>query len=150
MIKANHRFLAWSVAAACAGTATGVHAGGFQLTEQNASGLGNAYAGQGASAQDASTIFFNPAGMTKLPGKNAVGALNAIRPSTKFTNNGSTNAPLQPTVGSNGGDAGDLAFVPGAYFSWQLSRSFSRASASARLSQSKKGGSRPSLAIARN
>jgi long-chain fatty acid transport protein len=86
MINANHRFLAWSVAAACAGPATGVHAGGFQLTEQNASGLGNTYAGQGASAQDASTIFFNPAGMTKLPGKNAVGALNVIRPSAKFTN----------------------------------------------------------------
>lgn len=120
MIKANHRFLAWSVAAAWAATATGVNAGGFQLTEQNASGLGNAYAGQGASAQDASTIFFNPAGMTKLPGRNAVGALNVIRPSAKFTDNGSTRAPLQPTLGGNGGDAGDTAFVPSAYFSWQL------------------------------
>ena len=124
MIKANHRFLAWSVVAACAGTATGVRAAGFQLTEQNASGLGNAYAGQGASAQDASTIFFNPAGMTKLPGRNAVGALNAIRPSAKFTNNGSTNAPLQPTLGSNGGDASELAFVPNAYLSWQLGPQF--------------------------
>lgn len=56
-MNANHSVLAWSVAAACAGTATGVHAGGFQLTEQNASGLGNAYAGQAASAQNASTIF---------------------------------------------------------------------------------------------
>ncbi len=121
MCNANQRLLAWSVAAACAAMTTGVHASGFQLTEQNASGLGNAFAGQGASAQDASTIFFNPAGMTKLPGKNVVGALNAIRPSAKFTNNGSTNAPLQPTLGGSGGDAGDLAFVPSAYFSWQLS-----------------------------
>lgn len=124
MNNTNHRLLAWTVAAACAGMATSSHAGGFQLTEQNASGLGNAYAGQGASAQDASTLFFNPAGMTKLPGKNAVGALNAIRPSAKFTNNGSTNAPLQPTPGGSGGDAGDLAFVPSAYLSWQLSPQF--------------------------
>ena len=33
----------------------GAAAAGFQLLEQNASGLGNAYAGQAASAQDAST-----------------------------------------------------------------------------------------------
>jgi long-chain fatty acid transport protein len=33
---------------------------GFALIEQNASGLGNAYAGQAAVAEDASTIFFNP------------------------------------------------------------------------------------------
>lgn len=121
MNNTNHRLLAWAFAATCAAMATSAHAGGFQLTEQNASGLGNAFAGQGASAQDASTIFFNPAGMTRLPGKNAVGALSAIQPSARFTNTGSTNAPLQPTLGASGGDAGDLAFVPSAYFSWQLS-----------------------------
>lgn len=114
------RLIALSVAAACGGNATLAGAAGFQLIEQNASGLGNAYAGQGASAQDASTIFFNPAGMTKLPGRNAVGAINAIRPSAKFSNTASTNAPLQPTLGDNGGDAGDWALVPNAYLSWQV------------------------------
>ncbi len=121
MSRINQRFLTWSVAATCLGTVAGVHAAGFQLQEQNASGLGNAYAGQGAAAQDASTVFFNPAGMTKLPGRSAVGALNVIRPETKFTNNGSTTAPLQPVLGGNGGDAGGWAFVPNAYLSWQLS-----------------------------
>jgi len=38
-------------------------AAAFQLWEQNASGLGNAYAGSAAVADNASTIFFNPAGM---------------------------------------------------------------------------------------
>ena len=121
MSTGNHRSVAWSVAATCLSTAAGVHAAGFQLMEQNASGLGNAYAGQGASAQDASTIFFNPAGMTRLPGRSAVGGLNAIRPSAKFTNAGSTNAPSQTALGGNGGDAGDWALVPNAYLSWQLS-----------------------------
>ena len=36
-------------------------AAAFGLSEQNASGLGNAYAGAAAVAEDASTIFFNPA-----------------------------------------------------------------------------------------
>jgi long-chain fatty acid transport protein len=37
---------------------------GFQLLEQNASGLGTAYAGTAAAAEDASAVFFNPAGVT--------------------------------------------------------------------------------------
>jgi long-chain fatty acid transport protein len=93
---------------------------GFQLQEQNASGLGNAYAGQAASAQDASTIFFNPAGMTFLPGRNVVGAVNFVKPSVDFTNTGSTRAsPLLP-LGDNGGDAGDWAAIPNLYYSWQI------------------------------
>ncbi len=42
------------------------YAGGFQLFEQNVSSLGNAYAGTAAVAQDASTAFYNPAGLTLL------------------------------------------------------------------------------------
>jgi len=116
----KQRLMQLAVAAALTGAASSTYASGFQLMEQNASGLGNAYAGQGASAQDASTIFFNPAGMTRLPGMNAVGAINAIRPSAKFSNTTSTLAPLQTSLGGNGGDAGDWAFVPNAYFSWQV------------------------------
>lgn len=43
-----------------------VHASGFKLNEQSASGVGTAYAGRAAVAEDASVVFFNPAGMTKL------------------------------------------------------------------------------------
>jgi long-chain fatty acid transport protein len=120
MTHTRKHFMTCAVAAAFAAGANAAGASAFQLLEQNASGLGNAYAGQGASAQDASTVFFNPAGMTKLPGRNAVGGLNAIKPSAKFTNTGSTVAPLQTSLGGNGGDAGDWAFVPNAYLSWQL------------------------------
>ena len=41
---------------ALAGSAGLTQAAGFALIEQNASGLGNAYAGQAASALDASTV----------------------------------------------------------------------------------------------
>ena len=54
---------------------TGAQAAGFQLIEQSASGMGNAFAGGAAVAEDASTIYFNPAGMTYINGTQAVGTL---------------------------------------------------------------------------
>jgi len=128
MKRQRNRLIASAVAAALASFAGGALAGGFQLTEQNASGLGNAYAGQAAAAQDASTIFFNPAGMTRLPGRQGVAALNLIRPSAEFNNAGTTPAISTITgtgpfaLNGTGGDAGDLAFVPNAYLSWQLTQ----------------------------
>lgn len=41
-------------------------AASFQIQEQAASGLGTAYAGTAASAENASTSFYNPAGLTEL------------------------------------------------------------------------------------
>jgi long-chain fatty acid transport protein len=96
------------------------HGAGFQLLEQNGSGLGSAYAGSAAIAEDASTIYYNPAGMTMLPGMNASAGVVAIRPSFKFSDKGSTNALGAPTSGPNGGDAGSWAAVPNAYFSWEV------------------------------
>src|SRR5436190_11320268 len=123
IVKLFRKIVAVSVSVALVGTTTTAGAAGFALIEQNASGLGNAYAGQAASAQDASTIFFNPAGMTLLPGRQVVGAIHAIGPKAEFNNAGTTLAPLQTRLGSNGGDAGGWAFVPNAYLSWQLTPS---------------------------
>ena len=64
-------------------------ASGFQLTEQNASGLGNAYAGQAAVAENASTIYFNPAGMTQLQEREFSLGVAAIGPSFHFNDQGS-------------------------------------------------------------
>ena len=98
---------------ALAGVAGLTHAAGFALIEQNASGLGNAFAGQAASAQDASTIFFNPAGMTLLPDRQLVVAGHLIKPQAEFS--GTSNIG-----GGDGGDAGGLALVPNAYFAYRL------------------------------
>lgn len=98
------------VAAMAAWGMTGAQAAGFALIEQNASGLGNAYAGQAATAQDASTIFFNPAGLTELKGAQVVGALHAIRPRAEYTS--AAGVP-------SGGDAGGLAWVPNFYYATQ-------------------------------
>jgi long-chain fatty acid transport protein len=112
-----------SVMAAMAGHAGGGNTAGFALVEQSASGLGNAFAGESAAAENASTIFFNPAGMTRLPGLQVVAGVQAIGPSINFTNQGSTlapPAPPQPLTGGNGGDAGSWEYIPNLYLSWQL------------------------------
>ena len=46
--------------------ASTAQAAGFALIEQGASGMGNAFAGAAALGDDATTVFFNPAGMTRL------------------------------------------------------------------------------------
>jgi long-chain fatty acid transport protein len=86
----------------------------FGLQTQNASGLGHAYAGGAAAAEDVSTIFYNPAGLVRLQTTQAVVSANVICPSAKLNNNGSQPAALQP-LGGTGGDAGGCAAVPNMY-----------------------------------
>lgn len=95
-------------------------ASGFQLIEQNASGLGNAYAGSAAVAENASTIFYNPAGMTQLQDREISGGLVAVGTSFKFSDNGSNVGALAGS--GNGGDGGGWGFVPNAYMSWALNK----------------------------
>lgn len=102
-----------------------VRAAGFQLMEQNASGLGNAYAGSAAVAEDASTVFFNPAGMSRLKGMNVAFSVNAIKPTAKFDDKGSTLPTRITAHGGDGGEAGDLAFVPAGYFTLPLTADLS-------------------------
>jgi long-chain fatty acid transport protein len=115
-----------AIAVVVLGWAGAATASGFQLVEQNASGLGNAYAGQAAAAEDASTIFFNPAGMTRLRGLQLVAALNLVRPTTEFNNTGSqpigAPGPALHALGGEDGDAGSLALVPNFYVSWEAWR----------------------------
>lgn len=100
---------------ALAGCASFVHAAGFALIEQNASGLGNAYAGAAAVAEDASTVYFNPAGMTLLPDRQFVVAGHLIKPKAEFS------GTVSPAIGGGqGGDAGDWALVPNAYLAYRV------------------------------
>lgn len=113
--------VSWSVASALLVMAGGASASGFALIEQSGSGLGNAFAGGAASAEDASTIFFNPAGMSRLSGKQIVVVGSIITPSAKFADTASTSPTLYgfgPAPVSR--DAGSTALVPAAYFSWEL------------------------------
>lgn len=115
-------------------------ASGFALLEQNSSGMGNAYSGTAAVAEDASTVFFNPAGMSYLPGTQFSSGVNLIKPSAKFNDNGSVASGVTPPniltgvinflglgapyvqrpLGNSGGDAGSLAFVPNMYITTEV------------------------------
>lgn len=109
-----------AVLASLLGAVSGAQAAGFALIEQSASGMGNAYAGAAATAEDASTIFFNPAGMTYVEGTQVVGALHLINPNAEFNNKGSIAANGGRPLGDEGPNAGDLAFVPNFYYKRDL------------------------------
>ena len=88
-----NRLTAGLVLAGCTHLA---HAAGFALIEQNASGLGNAYAGAAAVAEDASTVYFNPAGMTLLPDRQLVVVGHLIKPKMEFSGKGQFTASSTP------------------------------------------------------
>lgn len=119
-VREERLWIAGAVALALAGTSTMAAAAGFALIEQNASGLGNAYAGGAAIAEDASTVFFNPAGLSRLSGTQLAVSAEAIGLSVKFHNQGSTSAVGTPTTGGEGGDGGGWAVVPNFYFATDI------------------------------
>ncbi|HWU65491.1 MAG TPA: outer membrane protein transport protein [Methylophilus sp.] len=100
-----------------------LHAAGFALFEQGASGLGNAYAGASAVAEDASTIFFNPAGMTYLDGTQIVGALHLIKTNGQFDNKNSVPVAAY-APGGEGGDLGSLAAIPNFFYKQDINEQF--------------------------
>ena len=102
------------LAVAIVSTSTVTHAGSFGLIEQSASGQGSAYAGASALGEDASTIYFNPAGMTRLSGQQIVVAGHVIAAEAKYTDTGSTGV-----TGPNS-TTDEVGFVPNFYYSAEL------------------------------
>ena len=92
-------------------------AGGFALTEQGASGIGNAFAGASALGEDASTVFFNPAGMSRLKNFEVTLGGSLIALDTKFTGSATNPAAMGggAATGGNGGQAGGTAAIPHLY-----------------------------------
>jgi long-chain fatty acid transport protein len=120
-----YRLLALFLTFGVAALPAPLFASGFQLIEQNASGLGNAFAGQAAGVKNASAIYFNPAALTRTKGWNFVASVEPIGVGTTFTNSASAvpfagpykfNVPL----GNEGGDAGKWIPVPNGYLSGQV------------------------------
>lgn len=102
--------LPWALASGSASAA------GFALQNQNGAGTGYAYAGSAAVAEDASTVFFNPAGMTYLaPSYHLSGSLTALDRSLRFSDRGSTRLLGALPLGDRGGQAGGTSWVPAAY-----------------------------------
>ncbi|RAI34648.1 OmpP1/FadL family transporter [Rhodoplanes serenus] len=93
-------------------------ASGFQLREQSSEGVGHAFAGQTAKAYNLSTVFYNPAGMTRLQGSQAAASISWIAPVSRFS--GTNTIGGRPTSGDNGGDAIDDAPLPAMFMMWDV------------------------------
>jgi long-chain fatty acid transport protein len=99
-------------------------AGGFYIQEQSAAGVGRAQAGNVAIADDASTIYFNPAGLTQLPGIQLDQGIDLIVPDAKLTDLGTTDhstlaGPSKPQ-GGDGGNPGSATPIPDFFLSAQI------------------------------
>lgn len=107
-------FLRTTLAISLAAASTYTLANGLAINEQSASGAGTAYAGRASSALDASTIYGNPAGLSKLKGTQVSGGMAAVHANVDIKQTGGTGR------GSNKGDMVPFAAVPFGYFSNQI------------------------------
>lgn len=127
-IKHQHAVPAGAVALSLllAGIPQQTLASGFQLIEQSVSGMGTAYAGGAAQAQDATTVFFNPAGMTRLKGSHGSVGFHVISPHADYSDEGSVHAGAPVfTLGTNeSGDAGVIGVAPNLYMTNQIGDNF--------------------------
>lgn len=87
-------------------------AAGFALNEQSISGMGTSFAGRSSSADDATTLFGNPAGMSRLTREEVSFGMAAIHAKTDIKDTSSAPVP----TGSNDGDMVPFTAVPMGYY----------------------------------
>jgi long-chain fatty acid transport protein len=102
------RILVGGVLAGCALMTCAARAGGIALYEIGTPDVGLASAGYAARADDASTLFKNPAGMSRLEGAQLQGGLQALYGSVSFSLDGNTSARLGTEDGGNA-----IGWLPG-------------------------------------
>ncbi|KAA0984545.1 OmpP1/FadL family transporter [Pseudomonas sp. ANT_J28] len=93
---------------------TQIFASGFALNEQSISGMGTGFAGRSSSADDASTVFGNPAGMARLKGQQITGGIAAIDASTDISDTSGRSS------GTNKGDMVPFTTVPMGFYTNKL------------------------------
>jgi long-chain fatty acid transport protein len=108
-MKHNTRLLLMGAATVCfAAIPQPAQAGGIFLYEIATPDLGLASAGYASRAEDASTVFKNPAGMSQIQGAQFQGGLQVLYGSVKFTPDSGTSGRL----GTDGGENA-LGWLPG-------------------------------------
>ncbi len=118
--------LAVAVAAASLFSAT-AGASGFKINEQSASGAGRAFAGSAAIAKDASVVFFNPAGMSRLDRSQGSFGFTFLNLEGEFNNGVRTNPTgvvtsntAEAGVYNDGGDFMPDKIIPFGYYVHKL------------------------------
>ncbi|VXB99258.1 Long-chain fatty acid transport protein [Pseudomonas sp. 8BK] len=90
---------------ALASAASHGFASGFAINEQSVSSMGTAFAGRSSSADDASTVFGNPAGMARIKREQVSGGIALIHAKTDIDNasgsaSGSNDGDMVPFIGA--------------------------------------------------
>lgn len=96
-------------------------AGGVGLLESGGKRMGSAFAGGAAEASDATTVWWNPAGMTRLRRHNFVATGHLIAPTFDYSDRGSMDVAMMPLTGGDA-DGGLEAVLPSAYVAYRLNR----------------------------
>jgi long-chain fatty acid transport protein len=107
-------------------SAAGASASGFALREASPGSVGRAFAGEAALADSAATVWYNPAGMTRLDGFTITSGAHLLFINSRQFERGSTRTvpgvptPL-PTGGPDGGNPfNPMVLVPTLYGTMQL------------------------------
>ena len=90
---------------------TQIFAAGFAINEHSISGMGTGYAGRSSSADDASTVYGNPAGMSRIKREQVTGGVAVVDAHTDISN-----ASSSPNGGSNKGDMVPFTSVPMGFY----------------------------------
>ena len=97
----------YSTLSLCILMATQAHSAGFQVAEHSASGLGRAFSGEAAVADNAAVLARNPSAMTLFDRAQFSGALTVIDPEVDVWDR---------TNGESAKDVAPVQFVPAAYY----------------------------------
>ncbi|WP_203143551.1 OmpP1/FadL family transporter [Marinobacter mangrovi] len=118
----NNNTLSRAILAATLCGPGAVMAGGFALNEQSASAMGVANAGTAANPENATTVFFNPAGMSQLSGTNVSfgAAVLDIDAEVKDGTASATDNVGNDVSGSDGGDIADPAYLPNIFVTHEI------------------------------
>src|SRR5690625_1379867 len=111
-VRLRHWFQISAMAAAI-GSAPASYGASFYLLEQSPAHLGHAFAGTASNINDASTVYFNPAGMAQLDGKQLTAGLNAVTPRARFRDEGSNTGNLRARTSES-------AIVPTLYYTHRM------------------------------
>ncbi|WP_338758581.1 outer membrane protein transport protein [Massilia sp. METH4] len=117
----DKKYLTLIITAALAAVSATAGASGYRFGSQSVSSQGTAEA-NGAEAADASTIFANPAGLSRLEGRQIMGGVTGLVPHSTYADSGSTRFTGTSTGGQKLQDeyAPKAVAAPSLYYSHKI------------------------------